>query len=205
MFWQCCCHSFPLMFSLFCSSHWSLPLCQISILKALSANFDLSASSACTPALSLIFPSFLALYSRLLPLSFSSRSHLKNPIWAPARCLRCLNAALQSWNCLLSHSSCGAASPVFIQSAVRLDRVSKPGRTCRDKPLPVPFVSRELGKAALTSCSFTSSPACYLLQSSRRLIAWITCNLSAPFSHANTALFITYAGCNSQTDCSFLF
>lgn len=185
-FWQCCCSLSSILFI----DHFLL--CQIRILKPLSADSDLSTCTACTPIFSLIF--LLTFSHFILSVCQSYKSvGISKKAWAPACCLRCLNAALQSRNSFLS--GC-AASPLFIQSAVGLNRMSKSRQTCCDKPLPVSFVgasNRELGKAALTSSRFSPNPSRYLIQSSRHHMAWITThfNTLSFFFHVNSVLALS--------------
>lgn len=73
-------------------------------------------------------------------LCLSRQENIKKTLWAPACCLRCLSAALQSWSSFLLASG-HAARPLFVQLAVGLNRMSKKRQTCCDKPLPVSFVS----------------------------------------------------------------
>lgn len=172
--------------------HW----CALSQkLKALSAYFNPSTFTARISAFSLIFPSFLPLYSRLLSPTFSSGGHKKKSLLSSCMLPQVTErgpAGLEYFP--LSLQPRCSASPLFTQSAVGLlrqdrwgsglNRMSKLRRTRCDKPLPVSFVrqsSSKLGKAALTRISLTPHPSCFLIHWYWHHTVWITSNRHTPF------------------------
>lgn len=157
-----------LLLSLFYCFHPSLLLCLISILKLLSATLW-------SVYLHCVYTCFLfdipTLYSQLLSILIVSEKK-KTPF-------ELLPFASGVW---MQPCWAGIVSPLPIQSAVKLNRMSKSRQTCCDKPLPISFVSMsncELGKTVLTG-SFSPNPSRYLIQSSRHHISWITWHFNTP-------------------------
>ncbi len=117
------------------------------------------------------FPAFSHFFLSFC-LCLSKQKDFKKPFRAPACCLRCLSAVVQSWNSFLPPSGHAARLHVclFNQLSSWAEWVS-PGKPAVINHSPSPLLARETVGKALTSSRFTPHPSRYRIQSPWRHVA----------------------------------